>query len=47
MMYRLLLTVIACVAVVSDSARAQDAGTAYYMNPDWSPDGTKIVLDLA
>ncbi len=42
MMYSLLLTVIACVAVVADSAKAQDESTVYYFNPDWSPDGTKI-----
>ncbi len=44
MMYSLLLTVIACVAVVADSARAQDESTVYYFNADWSPDGTKIAF---
>ena len=44
MMYHLLLTVIACVAVVAGSAWAQDDGTVYYFNADWSPDGTKIAF---
>ena len=44
MTHRLFLTLIACVAVVADSARAQDDSTVYYFNADWSPDGTRIAF---
>ncbi len=41
-MYRLSWFV--CVALVASGAEAQDSSTVYYFNPDWSPDGTKIVF---
>ena len=42
-MYR--LSWVICVALGVSSASAQDASTVYFFNPDWSPDGTKIVFE--
>jgi len=37
--------VITVMGSASGGAGAQDEGTVYYFNPDWSPDGTKIVFE--
>ena len=42
-MYR--LSWVISVALGVSSASAQDASTVYFFNPDWSPDGTKIVFE--
>ncbi len=41
-MYRLLL--IAFAALIAGPAAAQSEETYFYFNPDWSPDGKKIVF---
>ncbi len=42
-MCRLLL--VLGLALSAGSARAQDDGPDYYFNPDWSPDGDRIVFE--
>ena len=37
--------VITVLGSASGGAGAQDESTVYYFNPDWSPDGTKIVFE--
>lgn len=39
------LAVVACLIVSTGAAQAQEGATVYYLNPDWAPDGTRIVFE--